>query len=77
MQLGARLVANNDNMGGRFVESVKNARWSMRLQEAGNGLEIMVEFQVGQTVWLGNEFASTYIYEGHVGMECHPTSTWY
>ena len=33
-------------MGGRFVESVKTARWSMRPQEAGDGLESMVEFQV-------------------------------
>jgi len=33
-------------MGGRFVESVKNARWSMSLQEAGDGHESMVDFQV-------------------------------
>ena len=46
MQLGARLVVNTHNMGGRFVESVKNARWSMRPQEAGDGFESMVEFQV-------------------------------
>jgi len=46
MQPGARLVVNTHNMGGRFVESVKNARWSMRPQEAGDGLENMVEFQV-------------------------------
>ena len=46
MQLGARLAVNTHNMGGRFVESVKNARWSMRPQEAGDGLESMVEFQV-------------------------------
>jgi len=32
-------------MGGRFVESVKNARWSMSLQEAGDGHESMVDFQ--------------------------------
>ena len=32
--------------GGRFVKSVKNARWSMSLQEAGDGLESIVEFQV-------------------------------
>jgi len=42
MQLGAR----THNMGGRFVESVKNARWLMSPQEAGDGLESMVEFQV-------------------------------
>ena len=46
MQLGARLAVNTHNMGGRFVESVKNAWWSMRPQEAGDGLESMVEFQV-------------------------------
>jgi len=33
-------------MGGRFVESVKNARWSMSLQEAGDGLESIDEFQI-------------------------------
>ena len=46
MQLGARLAVNTYNMGGRFVESVKDARWSMSLQEAGDGLESIVEFQV-------------------------------
>ena len=35
MPLGARLVVNTHNMGGRFVESVKNARWSMSPQERG------------------------------------------
>jgi len=44
--LGARLAVNTHNMGRRFVESVKNARWSMSPQEAGYGLESMVEFQV-------------------------------
>ena len=29
MPLGARLAVNTHNMVGRFVESVKNARWSM------------------------------------------------
>jgi len=33
-------------MGERFVESVKNARWSMSPQELGDGLESIVEFQV-------------------------------
>jgi len=46
MPLGARLAVNTYNMGGRFVESVKNARWSMSPQEAGDGLESIVEFQV-------------------------------
>ena len=46
MQLGARLAVNTHNMGGRFVESVKNARWLMSPQEAGDGLESIVEFQV-------------------------------
>jgi len=52
MPLGAHLAVNIHNMGGRFVESVKNARWSMSLQEAGDEIESMVEFQVqikGQT----------------------------
>jgi len=46
MPLGARLAVNTHNMGGRFVESVKNARWLMSPQEAGDGLESMIEFQV-------------------------------
>jgi len=46
MPLGARLAVNTHNMEGRFVESVKNARWSMSPQEAGDGLESIVEFQV-------------------------------
>jgi len=46
MPLSARLSVNTHNMGGRFVESVKNARWSMSPQEAGDGLESIVEFQV-------------------------------
>ena len=46
MPLGARLAVNTHNMGGRFVESVKNARWSISPQETGNGLESIVEFQV-------------------------------
>jgi len=29
MPLGARLAVSTHNMGGRFVESVKNALWSM------------------------------------------------
>ena len=41
MQLGARLAVNTHNMGGHFVESVKNAWWLMRPQEAGDGLESM------------------------------------
>ena len=45
MQLGARLAVNTHNMGRRFVESVKNALWSMRPQEAGDGLESMVSFR--------------------------------
>jgi len=43
---GAPLVVNTHYMGGRFVESVKNAQWSMSSQEAGDGLESIVEFQV-------------------------------
>jgi len=46
MPLGARFVVITHNMGGHFVESVKNARWSMSPQEAGDGLESIVEFQV-------------------------------
>jgi len=44
--LGARLAVNTYNMGGCFLESVKNARWSMSPQEAGDGLESIAEFQV-------------------------------
>jgi len=61
-------------MRGRFVESVKNARWSMRPQEVGDGLESMVEFQVqytyffffikGQAVWSsGYECVYVYIFK--------------
>ena len=46
MPLGVRLAVNTHNMGGRFVESAKNARWSMSPQEAGDGLENILEFQV-------------------------------
>jgi len=46
MPLGARLAVNTHKIGGRFVESVKNARCLMSPQEAGDGLESMVEFQV-------------------------------
>jgi len=46
MPLGARLAVNTHNMGGRFVESVKNARWLKSPQEAGDGLKSIVEFQV-------------------------------
>jgi len=46
MPLGVRLAVNTHNMGGHFVQSVKNARWSMSPQEAGDGLESLVEFQV-------------------------------
>jgi len=43
---GARFVENTHNMGGCFVESVKNAQCAMSLQEAGDGLESIVQFQV-------------------------------
>jgi hypothetical protein len=33
-------------MGGRFVESVKNAQWLMHPQEVMDGFESIVEFQV-------------------------------
>ena len=46
MPLGARLAVKTHKMGGHFVESVKNTRWSMSPQEAGDGLERIVEFQV-------------------------------
>jgi len=46
ISLGACLAVNTHNMGGHFVESVKNAWWSMSPQEAGDGLESIVEFQV-------------------------------
>jgi len=46
MPLGACLAVNTHNMGGRFVESVKNARWSMSPQEAEDALESIVKFQV-------------------------------
>jgi len=46
MPLGARLAVNAHNVGVRLVESVKNARWSVSSQEARDGLESIVEFQV-------------------------------
>jgi len=39
MPLDARLAVNTNNMEGRFVESVNNARWLMNPQEVGDGLE--------------------------------------
>jgi len=42
MPLGTHLAVNTHNMGGHFIESVKNAWWSMRLQEVGDGLESIV-----------------------------------
>jgi len=35
MPLGARLTVNTHNKGVRFIESVKNAQWSMSPQDAG------------------------------------------
>jgi len=46
MPLGARLAVNTRKMGGRFVESVKNARCSISSQEAEDGLASIVEFWV-------------------------------
>jgi len=46
MPLGVHLAVNTHNMGKCFVKSMKNARWSMSPQEAGDGLESIVEFQV-------------------------------
>ena len=46
MPFGARLAVNTHHIVRRFVESVKNARWFMSPQEAGDGLESIVEFQV-------------------------------
>ena len=46
MPLDTRLAVNTHNVGGYFVESVKNARWSMSRQEVGDGFESIVEFQV-------------------------------
>jgi len=46
MPLGARLAVNTHNMRGRFAESVKNARWTMSPQEAGDGLESIVKLQI-------------------------------
>ena len=43
--LGAHLAVNTHNMGGRSVESVKNARWLMSPQEAGDGLEFQVQIK--------------------------------
>jgi len=42
MPLGARLPVNTHNMGGCFVESVKNALWLMSPQEAEDGLENII-----------------------------------
>jgi len=46
MPLGARLAVNTHNVGGHFVESLKNARWLMSPQGAGDGLESIIDFQV-------------------------------
>jgi len=45
MPLCARLAVNkHNNMGERFVESIKNTLWSMSPQEAWDGLESKVDF---------------------------------
>ena len=67
MQLGARLAVNTHNMGRRFVESVKSARWSMSPQKAGDGLENMVEFQV-QTKDTTSESMRTNGKDGKIGL---------
>ena len=54
-------------MGGRFVESVKNARWSMSPQEARDGLESMVEFQV-QIKGHNSESMKTNGKDGKIGL---------
>jgi len=46
MPLGVCLAVNTHNIGGRFVESVKNAWWSISPQEGRNVFESIVEFQV-------------------------------
>ena len=46
MPLGARLAVSTHHMGGRFVESVKNTRWSMSPQEVGDGFKSIIGFQV-------------------------------
>jgi len=46
MPLGAHLVVKTHNLGGRVVESVKNAWWSMSPQQAADGFESILEFQV-------------------------------
>jgi len=47
MPLDTRLAANLNihNMGVFFVESVKNAQWSIRPQQEGGGLESIFGFQ--------------------------------
>jgi len=44
--LGARLAVNTHNTGVHFVESDKSVQWSISPQEAGDGLESIVEFEV-------------------------------
>jgi len=46
MPLGAHLAVSTHNMKGRFAESVKNARRSMSLHEAGDGLDSIIELDV-------------------------------
>jgi len=46
MPFGTRLAVNAHDMGGHSVESAKNAQLSMSLQETGDGIESIVEFQV-------------------------------
>ena len=45
MPFGARLAVNIHNMGARFVESVKNSRWSISPQAARDELESIVSFR--------------------------------
>jgi len=46
MPLGARLAVITHNMGGCFIESVKNAQLLMSPQEARDALKSILEFQV-------------------------------
>jgi len=66
MPLGARLAVNIHNMGGRFVESVKNARWSMSLQEAGDGLESIIEFkaQISKRIGTNDKYGEIELMKG-------------
>ena len=67
MPLGARLAVNTHNTGVHFVESDKSVQWSISPQEAGDGLESIVEFEVQIKGHKQREY-ETNVKDGKIGL---------